>query len=54
VLADASFLPLKVASFETVVAAEVIEHMNIERGLKMLDEMEKVAKKRYHSNNTSS
>jgi predicted SAM-dependent methyltransferase len=40
ILANATALPFKEHSFDTVLAAEVIEHLSIKEGLKLIDECE--------------
>jgi len=46
VLGDARNLPFKTKSFECTMAIEVIEHLTKFEGLKMIKEMERIAKKR--------
>jgi SAM-dependent methyltransferase len=44
ILANATALPFKEHSFDTVLAAEVIEHLSIKEGLKLIDECERISK----------
>lgn len=46
VLGDVRALPFKYKTFECAIATEVLEHLNKEDGLKMLQEMERVAKRK--------
>ena len=46
ILSDARSLPFEDNSFDCAIAIEVIEHLNKSDGLKMIKEMERVAKKK--------
>ncbi len=46
VLGDVRMLPFKPNSFDCAIATEVLEHLNKEDGLRMLQEMERVAKRK--------
>ena len=43
---DASSMPFKNESFDTVIAVELLEHLNRDNGLNFIEEAKRVAKKR--------
>lgn len=45
VLCDACYLPFKDGSFEVILCTEVLEHLDKEKGLKLLKDMENIASK---------
>ncbi len=46
VLADVRRLPFRARSFDVIIASEIIEHLPKADGLKLLDELEKLARER--------
>jgi SAM-dependent methyltransferase len=45
VMADASRLPFAARSFDTVIGAEIVEHLEREEAERLLDEMERIARR---------
>jgi SAM-dependent methyltransferase len=46
ILSDATALPFETNSFDCALATEVLEHLHKQEGLRMIEEMERVAKKK--------
>jgi len=46
ILCDAASLPIKNETFDVVIASEIIEHLHKQRGLVLLEEVDRVARRR--------